>query len=86
MTAPYAELDLDGLLAWREWQDRLTEAAIKVAFDFCNELIWTLGGIPPLNLDFLTDLPAAAGLGGAGFPAPVSGIPAPGAPNETRNP
>lgn len=30
-------------------------------------------------------LPAAAGLGGAGFPAPESGIPAPGAPNETRS-
>jgi hypothetical protein len=81
---PYAECDLDALI---EWRMRAIEQATNLALDFCMALIWRLAGIPPLNLDFLHELPAAAGLSGAGSPVPVSGasplLPAPR--NETRN-
>ena len=79
-----ADCDLDALI---EWRMRALEQATNLAVEFCNALIWRLAGIPLLNLDFLHELPAAAGLSGAGSPVPVSGasplLPAP--QNETRN-
>lgn len=76
-----ADCDLDALT---EWRLRVIEQATNLAVDFCMALVHQLTGLPPLNFDFLHELPAAAGLGGAGSPVPVSS-PAPGTPNETRN-
>ncbi|WP_032402449.1 hypothetical protein [Rhodococcoides fascians] len=81
---PYAECDLDALI---EWRMRALDQATNLAVEFCNALIWRLAGIPPLNLDFLQELPAAAGLSGAGSPGAGERCitTTPGTPNETRN-
>jgi len=56
----------------------------------CHRSSWPATSIAPLFMDAFTAglasvLPAAAGLGGAGFPVPVSGLAtAPSTPNETR--
>lgn len=75
-----ADCDLDALIVGVMMPNlmQMTMDAITAAF-----MLPSLR-LPPLDLSFLDDLPAAAGLGGAGSPVPVSS-PAPGTPNETRN-
>lgn len=67
------DCDLDALIEWRfaEYPQRYIQGWASQVFRSCD--------LPPTS-------PAAAGLGGAGSPVPVSGLPAaPGTPNETRN-
>ena len=70
-----ADCDLDALIEWRyeNYHRRyLLSDAFTAAFSMAAGL--------------LPDLPAAAGLDGAGSPVPVSSLAtAPGTPNETRN-
>ncbi|WP_155288805.1 hypothetical protein [Rhodococcoides fascians] len=70
-----ADCDLDALIEWR-YPLRLVPGLISDAFAAAYSIAAGL----------LPELPAAAGLSGAGSPVPVSGLAtAPGTPNETRN-
>ncbi|OZC80246.1 hypothetical protein CH274_13505 [Rhodococcus sp. 06-418-5] len=71
-----ADCDWDALIARRyeNFRQRYVPGLISDAFTAAFSVA---AGLLPV-------LPAAAGLGGAGSPVPVSG-PAPGTPNETRN-
>lgn len=73
------ECDLEALILGCAVPNMVVDSLVALAH---------LLGVPVLRSDVERDLlPAAAGLGGAGSLAPVSGLPtAPGAPNETRHP
>ncbi|MFC8182454.1 hypothetical protein ACFULT_26580 [Rhodococcus sp. NPDC057297] len=74
-----ADCDLDALILGVAVPNMVVDSLVALAH---------MLGVPVLRSDVERQiLPAAAGLGGAGSLAPVSGLPtAPGAPNETRKP
>lgn len=95
MSAPYAECDLDALAV----DESIARYFVAQMYGACPQR-FIPGLAPDVDADevlarfadlasrrsIFLPLPAAAGLGGAGSLAPVSGLPAaPGAPNETRN-
>ncbi|OZE04367.1 hypothetical protein CH249_25890 [Rhodococcus sp. 05-2255-3B1] len=75
-----ADCDLDALIVGVMLPNLVVESAIAAVL----LLAQTFGFDMPRSEVERVLLPAAAGLGGAGSPVPVSSL-APGTPNETRN-